>query len=152
MWPADQRADGVARRRGPDSRRARRRCHGPFSFAPAEGHQARGEVDFFSVVLLPVFLGLCFLVDHPTPLFIPFTVFLAGLSLMLYSRIFGEDIPPAKSGLGRPASLGASFGGTALPPDSDIGTNSAAGRRVRTAELVRAPSVTEHTTKLLDSD
>jgi len=43
-------------------------------------------------------------------------------------------------------------GATALPPASNNRMNSAGGQPVRTTELVQPPSVTEHTTKLLDSD
>jgi hypothetical protein len=107
---------------------------------------------FFSGVLLPIFFGLSILFDEPFPLVVPLSIFLAGLSLMLYFRIFGEEITAAGSLQGHPSRLGTRAGVTTLPPASDIGMNSVAGRQVRTAELVQPPSVTENTTKLLDND
>ena len=107
---------------------------------------------FLSLVLLPLFFGLCFPADSPVPLFVPLTFFLAGLSLTLYCRIFSEDTPPAKRRPARPSKLATMFGGTSLPPASSIGMNSAAGQRMRTAEMSQPPSVVEHTTKLLGRD
>ncbi len=107
---------------------------------------------FLSGILMPIFFGLCFLVDGPVPLFIPFTIFFVGLSLMLYARIFREEIPHVKSQQARPPILGSMSGSNALPPASNIWANSVGGQQMRTAELVRPPSITEHTTKLLDRD
>ncbi|MGH9942751.1 MAG: hypothetical protein ACRD9R_10405 [Pyrinomonadaceae bacterium] len=120
-----------------------------------KGIRRGAKLMFLSAVLLPIFLGLSFLADHPVPLFVPFTIFLAGLSLLLYSRIFGEEISPAKSQTARPSRLGAtSSGHAALPPASNVWMNNVGGQQqqVRTAEMVKPPSVTEHTTKLLESD
>lgn len=107
---------------------------------------------FLSAVLLPIFLGLSFLVDDPVPLFFPFIIFLAGFSLTLYGFIFGEKIPPIKSQPVQPSRLETMFGRTALPSASDLRMNGVGRQQVRTAELVEPPSVTEHTTKLLDRD
>ena len=107
---------------------------------------------FLSGVLLPIFFGLSIAVDGPVPLLIPLTIFLTGLSLMLYARIFGEEMPPARRQQGPSARLGTMFGGTALPPASTIGLSNVGGEQVRTAELAQPPSVTEHTTKLLDRE
>jgi hypothetical protein len=123
-----------------------------FASPRRKGSRRGAKLMFLSGVLMPVFFGLCFLVDNPAPLFIPLTIFLAGLSLMLYCRIFSEDISRSKSQPAHPSRLGAMFGGTALPPASNIGMNSVSGQPVRTAELAQPPSVTEHTTKLLDHD
>jgi hypothetical protein len=106
---------------------------------------------FLSGVLMPIFFVVSIIVDEPAPLIIPLTIFLVGLSLMLYARLFAEETLPAKSHQARPSSLGAT-GGAALPPASNTKMNSAGGQPLRTAELVQPPSVTEHTTKLLDSD
>jgi hypothetical protein len=108
---------------------------------------------FFSGVLMPIFFALSFLVEDPGPLFVPLTIFLAGLSVLLYSRIFIEDISPAKSHqVQQPSRLVSRLGGAALPPAADLGVKSARRQQVRTAELANPPSVTEHTTKLLDRD
>jgi hypothetical protein len=107
---------------------------------------------FISGVLFPVFLGLSILVDGPGPLLVPITVFLAGLSWLLYSFIFGEKFSPAASPQARPSRLGARLDSPYLPPASGAAVNSVVGQRVRTAELVQPPSITENTTKLLDND
>lgn len=117
-----------------------------------KGMRRGAKLLFLSVVLTPIFLALSFMIDGPVPLFFPFTIFLAGLSLLLYSRLFIEETPPARSQPARPPELGTMFGNTALPPASGIGMNSVGGRRVRTSELAQPPSVTEHTTKLLNND
>lgn len=117
-----------------------------------KGTRRGAKLMFLSGVLTPIFFVLGLLVDHPFPLVVPFTIFFAGLSWLLYARIFGEELPPAKSRQGQPSRLGGASGGTALPPAANAGINIMGGQPVRTAELVKPPSVTEHTTKLLDSD
>src|SRR6266850_3974316 len=47
---------------------------------------------FVSGVVAPVAMGFGILFESPLPLLIPFTIFLAGLALMLYFRWFGEDV------------------------------------------------------------
>jgi hypothetical protein len=105
---------------------------------------------FWSVVLMPVFLILSLIVDEPIPLFIPFAIFLIGLSLMLYARIFSEEMSNVGSQDTRPSSLGAMFRSSALPSASTSMANRADWQQVRTSELIEPPSVAEHTTKLLD--
>lgn len=107
---------------------------------------------FLSGVLLPIFFGLSIFDGSPALLLVPLTIFLAGLSLMLYSRIFGEEIPPAKRLQAQPSGLGATLGSSALPPASNIWINNVGGQQVKTAELAQPPSVTEHTTQFLRRD
>ena len=107
---------------------------------------------FLSGVLLPVCFGLAIIIDGPGPLIIPLTIFLAGLSWMLYFRLFGEETPPAAHQQSRPLAFGATTGANALPPASNPVTTGAGGKQVRTKELARPPSVTEHTTRLLDKE
>ena len=68
-----------------------------------KGIRRGAKLMFLSLVLLPLFFGLCFPADSPVPLFVPLTFFLAGLSLTLYCRIFSEDTPPAKRRPARPS-------------------------------------------------
>jgi len=117
-----------------------------------KGISRGAKLMFLSVVLLPIFLALGFLVEGPVPLLFPFAIFLAGLSVMLYTRIFGEDVAPLKSQPPQPSGLGTMLGRATLPPASNIRMKGVGEQPVRTAELVKPPSVTEHTTKLLDSD
>jgi hypothetical protein len=116
-----------------------------------KGIRRGAKLIFFSAVLTPVFFGLSIIFDSAIPLFAPLTVFLLGLSFMLYTRLFGEDIPLIGSRQAQPSRLGPTTDNNALPPASDIGI-SGIGRPVRTAEIAQPPSVTEHTTKLLDSE
>jgi hypothetical protein len=99
---------------------------------------------------MPIFFGISILIDEPGPLLIPLAIFLAGLSLMLYARIFGEDVPAGRGMLASPSNSGTIP--AALPPAANLGMNSVGVQRVRTAELVQPPSVTEGTTRLLDGD
>jgi len=123
------------------------------SASPRRKGISRGaKLMFLSVVLMPLFLGLSFLVDDPVPLLFPFSIFFTGLSVMLYARIFGEETPHVKSQSAQPSRLGSMSGDNGLPPAFNIWANSVGGQQERTAELVKPLSVTEHTTKLLDSD
>ena len=107
---------------------------------------------FISAVLLVPFFAMAVAFDDPGPLIVPVTVFLAGLSILLYSVIFGDDIPAATSQPSQPSRLATMFRGNALPPADHIPMNTRIEHPVRTAELVEPPSVTENTTKLLDRD
>jgi hypothetical protein len=108
------------------------------------------KIMFLSGVLMPIFFGISIFIDEPGPLLIPIVIFLAGLSLMLYARIFDEDVPAGKSKLAQ-SSISETIP-AALPPASNLGMNSVGVQRVRTAELAQPPSVTEGTTRLLDGD
>lgn len=103
---------------------------------------------FLSGVLLPVAMVFSIVFDSPVPLFLPFTVFLAGLAWFLYYRLFGEDVP-SLTGAHAPAQVNApqqSFLHAAhSTPATDLYSATP-----RTAEIVQPPSVTEHTTRLLD--
>lgn len=125
----------------------------PALASPRRNGIRRGaKLMFWSGVLLPIFFGFCFLVDGPGPLLVPITIFLAGLTIMLYARLFGDEFAPAGYQPPQPVNLGAVSGANALPPATNIWLNGVAGQQVRTNELAQPPSVTEHTTKLLDSD
>lgn len=105
---------------------------------------------FLGGVLFPVFLGISLAADAGELMFIPFIIFFVGLSLMLYARLFGEEIARSKSH--QTSGLGAMSGGGALPPASNMGMHGAGRQQVRTTELAQPTSVTEHTTKLLDNE
>ena len=107
---------------------------------------------FFGVVLAPIFLGLSIVVDGPGPLLIPFIVFFAGLTLWLYSLLFVEKVAPAAIRQAETSRLGTTLGSPYLPPASSVPVGNVGRQRVRTAELVQPPSVSENTTKLLDND
>jgi hypothetical protein len=115
----------------------------------ANRHARQGaKTMFISGVLLPLAFVFSIIFDSPVPLLLPFLVFMAGLSWMFYFRLFGEETSatpqtdaPARPGERQPTYLPAQHG----TPVSDFNNPSH-----RTAEIVQPPSVTEHTTRLLD--
>lgn len=107
---------------------------------------------FWGAAIIPVFLALSLAIDDPIPLFMPMIVFLAGLSILLYSRLFIEEVSANRIQQPQDLSFGAKPGFGALPTGSNAGVVSGGRREVRTAEIAHPPSVTEHTTKLLDSE
>lgn len=86
---------------------------------------------FFSGALFPIFLAISIGIDEPGPLFVPLIPFFIAGVWMLYARIFMDETPALNQAPAR----------VSLPP-----------QQVRTNELIHMPSVTEHTTKLLDHD
>ena len=107
---------------------------------------------FASLVIGFVMALLSVFVIGKPELFIPMTsgvFFLSGILRIAYSYMFEPDVRLEEQS-SRPAQVGASERGHALPPSQSI---SAIGMRVgNTAEMLTPPSVTEHTTKLLDQD
>ncbi len=103
---------------------------------------------FFSLISLPLFIALSVNADSPVPLWAPALMFLAGLTFVLYARIFREDILPSKRKV-EPAL----FGRMAAAPQQSLlsGTSGSelGGARINTAEIFVPPSVTERTTNLL---
>ena len=100
-----------------------------------------------SMVLAPLFFGLSFLADGPGPLLVPLTIFLTGLSVVLYARAFGENLPQNDKRqpyqIPRPANTPV----LALPRPSIDGF---ASQKVNTADMAERPSVTDHTTQFFD--
>lgn len=117
-----------------------------------KGIRRGGKLLFFSIVLLPIFVGVCFIANAGEPMLVPITVFLAGLAMLLYYLIFGDDSTATPTQPARPSALTSAFGRNALPPAANTWTNPTQGQQVRTAELVQPPSVTENTTKLLSDE
>jgi len=112
------------------------------------GKRFGGKLIFFSIILLPLFFALSYTFDSPLPLWFPAVVFLAGLTCVLYSVIFGEDILPAKRQA--PTLLSAtSIDASALPTPSGVPAGELSATRIDTAEMIRPLSVTEATTGLL---
>jgi len=108
------------------------------------------KLGFFSAAAFPLFLLMSIGIDEPGPLFLPLIVFFAAGIWMLYARLFMDDAPQTNQSP-QPSALGPTpTARVSLPPPTampDIGR-----QRVRTNELVQMPSVTEHTTKLLDNE
>ena len=81
-----------------------------------------------------------------------FVLYLAGVPLvmLLYARLFSDKKAPAQIQAAQTSTLGATPARNSLPPPINIPIP---GRQqVRTNELAQPPSVTEHTTRLLDNE
>jgi hypothetical protein len=114
------------------------------------GIRRGAKLMFLSGALLPVAIGLSFLVEEPGPLLLPVIVFMAGLMWMLYSRLFGEESLPTSQPTSQ-AQLNSAQQGF-LPPPQSVPVSDFNKTPARTAEMVRPPSVTENTTRLLDEN
>ena len=84
--------------------------------------------------------------------------FAGGLMRILYALLFEPSTPgvegilPADVPPAMPAQLKAGGRASALPPAQGTPVSDFTPRRMNTAELVRPPSVTENTTRLLDEE
>ena len=115
-----------------------------------KGIRRAAKLMFFSGVLFPVFLVISLAVDEGGPMIFPVILFFVSLVMILYARLFSDKTTPAINQSARTVVLEATSARTALPPPTSIPI---AGRQqVRTNELAQPPSVTEHTTRLLDND
>jgi hypothetical protein len=106
------------------------------------------QLIFLSIVLLPIFFGLSIPVDNPAPLIVPVTVFLAGLVLRIYAKMFSDEFVETTDVPRR--DFDSSRNPSALPPQQSIPISDYIPPRTRTAEMIQPPSVVEGTTKLLD--
>src|SRR5688572_25352751 len=95
---------------------------------------------FFSLVSLPVFFALSFINDSPTPLLLPALAFLAGLTLVLYTWIFGEGMLPARREV-RSTLFERGMGTTKLPIQPGMARGELGAVRVNTAEIIKPPSI-----------
>lgn len=114
-----------------------------------KGVRQGAKLMFITVVLLPLFFALGFLFHGPAPLVVPLTIFFAGLTRMIYSRLFAEDDTPVYKQI-LTAQQGATPGSFALPPSQSVPLAGSRAQRADTAEMMPRGSVTENTTKLLD--
>lgn len=105
---------------------------------------------FLSGVIAPIAIGLAILIESPLPLMIPFTIFLAGLAWMYYFRWFGEEASSIAYQSSPTPVEGAKQ--AYLPPAHTPFAADTSNQSHRTAEIVQPPSVTEHTTRLLDAE
>lgn len=105
---------------------------------------------FFSGVLMPVFILLCALIDEGAPMVFPVGLFFISLVWMLYARLFIDNTAPAISHAAQQPAFGSAPARSALPPG--VNMPNIGRQQVRTNELAQRPSVTEHTTRLLDNE
>jgi ribosomal protein S27AE len=110
-----------------------------------------GNLMFFSIALIPIFIGLGIAADGAEPLLLPFFAFLTGLAWLVYARLFSDDLVPVSQGSSR-RDLGADAERQALNAPLFVPASSFNQQRADTAEMARPPGVTEHSTRLLDKD
>ena len=116
---------------------------------------------FFAGALFPIFLVISVAEDDPGPLMVPFFLFFISLAWMLYARLFMSKTATVKNQAAfQPAVSPASLQTSAFGPAPARGSLPPAAanvplpnrQQVRTNELAQRPSVTEHTTRLLDNE
>ena len=115
-----------------------------------KGIRRAAKLMFFSGVLFPIFLVISLAIDEPGPLVLPIIFFFISLSMMLYARLFSDKTAPPINYVAPPTTLGSAATRSSLPPATSIPIP--ARHQVRTNELAQPPSVTEHTTRLLDNE
>ena len=117
-----------------------------------KGIRRAAKLMFFSGVLFPIFLVFSIAVEEPGPMFVPFAVFFISLVMMLYARLFSDKHAPVSfPAAQQPSSLG-SPSAHSLPAANTAAMPPIGRPRVRTNELTQPPSVTDHTTRLLDNE
>ena len=109
-----------------------------------QGIRRGAKMCFFSLAMfLPVF-GFCFVVEHPFPLILPGSLFLAGIFWMIYYRIFGDENAPALKIRPEPPYFGPLPQNASLPPQQSVPVYRSP------AEAPKEHSVVEHTTRSLE--
>ncbi len=122
---------------------------------PADSPRRKGirraaKLMFFSGVLFPIFIVISLAIDEGGPLVLPVIIFFISLVMMLYARLFSDKTAPVVNYVAQTPTLSSTSTRTSLPPATSIPIP---GRQqVRTNELAQPPSVTEHTTRLLDNE
>jgi endogenous inhibitor of DNA gyrase (YacG/DUF329 family) len=120
-----------------------------------KGIRRGAKLMFLSAVLFPVFLAISLIGDEGAPMIVPVLLFFVSLVMMLYSRLFGDPTTPVQGHPIQTPGLAAMSQHSALPPASNLpmhGASNIGRQSVRTNELAHPPSVTENTTKLLDTE
>ena len=128
--------------------------HKPRQSARRKGVRQGVILLFISMVFMP----LITLIGKGRGEFLPMVFLMAGLMRILYAVIFQEGAPRKKkqdNSLPYVApiptdQLGTATRGSALPTSQSVPASVFSARRTDTAEMVNPPSVTEHTTKLLN--
>jgi zinc ribbon protein len=108
-----------------------------------QGVRRGAKMVFFSLAMfLPIF-GFCFVVEHPFPLILPGSLFLAGIFWMIYYRLFGDENAPAHRPA-HPSYFGPPPQNASLPPPQSVPAYRSP------VEAPKEQSVVEHTTRSLE--
>ena len=113
---------------------------------------AAAKLMFVSGVLLPIFFVVSLIVEHGAPMIVPVTLFFVSAVIILYKRLFRDETSSVKTHDAQTTALNSMSARGSLPPASNVSMPSVGRQQVRTNELAQPPSVTENTTKLLDSE
>ena len=121
--------------------------------SPRRKHIRRAsKLMFLSGVLFPVFILFCAAIGAGEPMIIPVGTFFVSLVWMLYARLFIDNTAPTISQAAQQQAFGSMPARSALPPAVNNPMPNIGRQQVRTNELAQRPSVTEHTTRLLDNE
>jgi hypothetical protein len=121
--------------------------------SPRRKHIRRAaKLMFFSGVLFPVVILLCAAIEEGAPMVLPVGLFFISLVWMLYARLFIDNTAPALSYAAPQPAFGSTPARSVLPPAVNNPMPNIGRQQVRTNELAQPPSVTEHTTRLLDNE
>jgi zinc-ribbon domain len=109
-----------------------------------KGIRRGAKMVFFSLAMFLPMLVFSIGADHPGPLLLPATLFLAGIFWMMYYRLFGDEYAPAPKPV-QPPYFGPPPQHASLPPQQSV-------------PVYRSPvetpkeqhSVIEHTTRSLE--
>ena len=119
----------------------------PLPLIRRRGVRNGAKVLFTGVSLFPIAVIFSIMADSPGPFAIPALVFFIGLAITLYQIIFGEQHGFA---VRDPRTMGARPQ-VSFPPSQGTPISTDDFRRPETSEMVRPPSVTEHTTRFLNN-
>ena len=121
--------------------------------SPRRKHIRRAsKLMFVSGVLFPIFILLCAAIEEGGPMVVPVGILFVSLVWMLYARLFINNTAPAISRAAQQPAFGSMPARSALPPAVNNPIPNIGRQQVRTNELVQPPSVTDHTTRLLDNE
>lgn len=125
----------------------------PSEPSPRRKHIRRAsKLMFLGGVLLPLVILLCAAIEEGAPLILPFGILFVSLVWMLYARLFINNTAPAISQAAQQQAFGSMPVRSALSPAVNNPIPNFGRQQVRTNELAQRPSVTEHTTRLLDNE
>jgi hypothetical protein len=109
-----------------------------------KGIRRGAKMVFFSLGMLAPVGGLGIVTDEPGLLFLPLTLFLAGIFWMIYYRLFGDVNAPAPKSRPEPPYFGPPPQNASLPPPQSVPVYRSP------VEAPKEHSVVEHTTRSLE--
>ena len=107
------------------------------------------KIVFLSLILVPVAFLIGIIFDAPEWLLLPLFLFFIGLVQIIYKQIFGKKITPEKR-LNQTGNLNSSEPQFQLSSPQNAPVPILEIKNRDTAKMSPPPSVTDHTTKLLE--